>query len=251
MLNQDIAEAVRRTLREFPFPAYLDNPEHRAEDAFWEIGRIVSKYLPAGARILDFGAGPCDKTALVKFLGFEAYATDDWQDDWHAAKLPVIEKWIRDCGITFHLATGGPLPFAYNFFDMVMIHHVLEHWLGSPRPLLEQLLKLLKPEGLLFVTVPSAVNIRKRLAVLTGRTNMMDYRRYFSAEGPFRGHIREYTKGDLSEMAVFLKLQVVELRSCHNMLEKIPPKLRPLYKAITVIFPGWRDSWLLLAKKRS
>ena len=58
---------------------------------------------------------------------------------------------------------------------MVMSHDVLEHLHHSPRDLLNDLCELIKPNALLFITVPNAVNIRKRIDVLRGKTNLPDY----------------------------------------------------------------------------
>ena len=46
----------------------------------------ILRYLQPGSTILDFGCGPCDKTAVLQFLDFHCSACDDLQDDWH--KIP-------------------------------------------------------------------------------------------------------------------------------------------------------------------
>ena len=33
------------------------------------------------------------------------------------------------------------------------------------------------------------------------------------------------------------------------MLSKVPAGFLPLYKLVTAIFPRWKDSWTLIAKK--
>ena len=35
------------------------------------------------------------------------------------------------------------------------------------------------------------------------------------------------------------------------MLENVPPWLIPLYKFVTRFFPKWKDSWVLVARKKS
>jgi hypothetical protein len=34
------------------------------------------------------------------------------------------------------------------------------------------------------------------------------------------------------------------------MLENVPPWLIPLYKFVTRFFPKWKDSWVLVARKK-
>jgi SAM-dependent methyltransferase len=133
---------------------------------------------------------------------------------------------------------------------MVMLHDVLEHLHDSPRDLLNDLLELATPTGLLFVTVPSAVNIRKRVNVLLGKTNLPPFEGYYWYPGPWRGHIREYVRDDLLKLCEYLNLEVLELRNCDHMLRVLPRAYRPVYLFITKFFPGWKDSWLLVARKQ-
>jgi hypothetical protein len=53
-----------------------------------------------------------------------------------------------------------------------------------------------KPGGYLYVTVPNLVDIRKRIAVVFGKTNLGPFELYYWAPIPFRGHIREFTRDD-------------------------------------------------------
>jgi len=245
-----IDEAIQRTIEEFPFQGYMTSAE-TANGAHSNISNTVLRYLRPGSAILDFGCGPCDKTAILQFLGFRCSAYDDLQDDWH--KMPgnreKILSFANRCGIDFKQANGGILPFEKNSFDMIMLHDVLEHLHDSPRDLLNDLLELAKPEGLLFVTVPNAVNIRKRIDVLSGRTNLPHFESYYWYPGCWRGHIREYVKDDLVKLSEYLNLDVIELRGCDHMLQKLPVTARPIYLFVTGMFTGWKDSWLLVARK--
>ena len=126
---------------------------------------------------------------------------------------------------------------------------VIEHLHDSPRDLLNDLLECVRTEGYLYITVPSAVNIRKRLSVLRGQTNYPPFDTFYWHPGPWRGHVREYTRGDLQRLASFLGLSVVELHSYHKMLSRIPRAARWVYRWVTAACTGWRDSWLLIAKK--
>lgn len=68
--------------------------------------------------------------------------------------------------------------------------------------------------------------------------------------GPWRGHIREYVRNDLALLADYLNLEVLELRGCDHMLQKLPSSIRPVYLLLTRLCPGWKDSWLLVARKK-
>jgi 2-polyprenyl-3-methyl-5-hydroxy-6-metoxy-1,4-benzoquinol methylase len=242
-----VEDAIPLVQEKFPIRQYL-----RAEDgSYQQVARTVLRYLNPGATILDFGSGPCDKTGVLQVLGYRCSAYDDLQDEWH--KVEGIREQIlgfaAGLGIDFRMATGGALPFESESFDMVMAHHVLEHFHNSPRELLNELVRLIKPGGYLFITVPNAVNIRKRLFVIMGKTNMMNFDYYYWCPGPWRGHVREYTRGDLASLAAHLGIEMVELRGVDHMLSRLPGPLRPVYRGATMAFPGFKDTWSLVARK--
>lgn len=249
-----IEEAIQRVTEIFPFEGYMAPKEGEIKEVYSNIANTVLRHLQPGSSILDVGCGPCDKTAVLQLLGYRCSAYDDLQDDWH--KLPgnreKILSFAKECGIEFEQGNGGTLPFSRNSFDMVMLHDVIEHLHDSPRDMLNDLLEFVKPNGLLFITVPNAVNIRKRIDVLLGETNLPRFETFYWYPGSWRGHIREYVKNDLALLADYLNLEVLELTGCDHMLQKLPSKnsIRAIYLFITNIFPGWKDSWLLVARKK-
>jgi SAM-dependent methyltransferase len=240
-------EAIAYVSQRFPFKNYMDE----SVDSYRNIATAVRRYLTPGDRILDFGSGPCDKTAVVQALGFRCSAFDDLSDDWHneTDNRERIIRFASEHGIEFRLAADGYLPFEKESFEMVMLHDVLEHLHDSPRELLHDLVALIKPDGYLFITVPNAVNIRKRVSVVLGRTNLPPFDTFYWYPGPWRGHVREYVKGDLVKLVAYLGLETTELHSCNHMLKVLPSGIRPFYVLLSSIFPGWRDSWLLIARK--
>lgn len=241
-------EAIRLVRKRFPFEEYMAATR---DDAYRNIAATISRYLQPGDRLLDFGSGPCDITAVASVLGFKCSACDDLQDAWHGTEgnRDKLVAFAEEFDIDFSRRHDGNFPFENGSFDMVMMHDVLEHLHDSPRDLLIDLLELVRPEGYFFATVPNAVNIRKRIRVMFGKTNFPLFQQYYWYPGPWRGHVREYTKDDLAKLSEYLELDVAELRSCHHMLHKVPRAARPAYVGLSAIFTGWRDSWLLVAKK--
>lgn len=244
-----IATATEYVSKRFPIAGYMT--PIKTGGAYATIAGTAIRHLPIGSSILDFGSGPCDKTAILQQLGFICSACDDLQEDWHKTpgQRESILGFARESGIDFRLSTGSAVPFEPGQFDMVMLHDVLEHMHDSPRALLNDLLELAKPEGLLFVTVPNQVNIKKRLEVLAGRTNLTAYETFYWSDIPWRGHVREYVRDDLVKLAAYLGLDILELRGVDHMLQKIPAPARAAYLAATFFFNGWKDSWLLVARK--
>jgi SAM-dependent methyltransferase len=242
----ELERAFAEVTTAFPFPGYFPLP-----DTCLNVGRTVARNLPAGASVLDFGAGPADKTAMLAALGFDCTAMDDLSDEWHqlGGAREKILAFAKEMGMEYVVTDGESIPVTGKSYDMVMLNDVLEHLHDSPRDLLNALLAQVKDEGLLFITVPNHVNLRKRLAVLRGRTSHPDYKLYYWYPGSWRGHVREYTKGDCEDLAAALGLTVVELDSVHHMLEKVPERFRRAYVEATRLIPGVRDTWSMVARK--
>jgi 2-polyprenyl-3-methyl-5-hydroxy-6-metoxy-1,4-benzoquinol methylase len=247
-----IKDAIELVRSHFPFPGYVD----ALADGSTSIAKLIMKYVaPSPAvKILDFGCGPGDKTAVLAALGYQCSGYDNLQDDWH--KVPenraAIFKFYSAMNMDFHESMQGePFPWPANMFDVVMTNDVIEHIHDSPRTSFNGLVNMIKEGGYFLVSVPNAVNIRKRIDVARGRTNYQQFNFYYWHPDPWRGHVREYTKGDLRELAENLGLKIVELKAGDHMLRRIPKALHAPYLAVTGIFPAWKDTWLLLAQKPS
>lgn len=216
------------------------------------LGDRVRRLLPHGGRILDFGAGPGEYAAFLKCVGYDCDACDDLCDPWHQqdGNRDKILRFNAAAGVDYRvLEAGAPFPWTGPQFDFVLAHHVFEHIPGSPRPLVNLLVSLLRDNGILFIAVPNAANLRKRLALLRGRTNYPPFYHVYWHEGVWRGHVREYVKDDLRQLARYAGLEVVELKSYHFMLGSTPKWTRALLRAAMMFAPGSRDSWYLAARK--
>jgi SAM-dependent methyltransferase len=242
----ELQDAWTQVLDRFPFPEYIKIPRGHLE-----VARTVARLLPPGSRVLDFGAGPADKTGVVAALGFKCTAMDDLQDNWHRKpeSRQKILDYAKDIGIEYIPMNGEDIPPTTGEFDMVMSHDVLEHLHDPPRYLFAELMKRVRTGGYLYVTVPNAVNIRKRLAVLFGKTNHPRFAHYYWAPIPFRGHLREYTRADCIGLAKALGLELVEAKGWHQGLDRVPRGLLRAYLAFSALFPNTRDSWLMIARK--
>src|ERR1700730_7018142 len=95
----ELQQAWDRLVTRFPFPGYLDPLRSGTED----VARTVSRYLPAGSSVLDFGAGPADKTAVLAALGYACTAMDDLNDEWHVRgnARQMILDFAADMGVEF------------------------------------------------------------------------------------------------------------------------------------------------------
>lgn len=98
----------------------------------------LSRYIYGVA--LDFGCGIGD---------FLSYRTSTIGVDVD----PDIVAFCRARGFDAYVSQAGMLPFNDHCFDSVVMDNVLEH-IKEPRPILDEILRVLKPGGILLVGVP-------------------------------------------------------------------------------------------------
>ena len=104
---------------------------------------IVQRHLSPGSTILDVGVGL--GRLLDPLSEFDRYGVDISQD--YLARA-------REVGIRVAFARAEELPFADSVFDAVVACDVLEHVLDL-NVVCREMLRVLKPGGLLVVRVPS------------------------------------------------------------------------------------------------
>lgn len=120
-----------------------DTPsDHRSNE---KVLNFCQNFLPETARILDCGAGFGSQILGFKNAGYNANALERSQ---HRARF------IRET-----LEITCTRESIENFtddekFDLVFLHHVFEH-VSDPRQVLHHMTRLLKPNGMVYLAVPS------------------------------------------------------------------------------------------------
>lgn len=247
--TQDLERAWLAVNESFPFKGYI---KAARKPGYFEMVRRVARWCSRDSKLLDFGAGPCDKTALFSLVGMKVTAFDNLQDAWHRldGNRERILSFAKSVSIDYCVPDEDEaFDFAEREYDVLMLHDVIEHFHSSPRVLLNKLLRYVRPEGILAITVPNAANLRKRVHLLFGRTNYNHFEYFYWYPGLWKGHVREYVKKDLLLLNKFLGLELLELSTYHLQLDVLPAGARRPFVAFSAIFPGIRDSWMLIARK--
>ena len=252
-LAKELDKAFSDLKANFPIQDYIDRSCYYSTHA---ILQELSKLLPEfeGKRLLDIGSGPMDKTALIQMLGFQCCAADDLSDPWHKRgdNSKKIKEYADSVGINFfHQQEGSyKIPFEAESFDVVSTLAVIEHLHESPRNLLNTMGGFLKPNGLLVVTMPNSVNLRKRLSVLAGRTNYVPVDQFFYSSGTWRGHVREYTLAETEFICQQAGFEVVASRAYESLAqEKLRFPFRQLYMFAGSVLPTTKSGLLVVCKK--
>jgi SAM-dependent methyltransferase len=110
-----------------------------------------------------------------------------------SAVAALTDKGIEGYVVDLH---ADPLPFGDREFDVVLCYDVAEH-VFAPARLLHEIGRVLRPDGLAFISVPNTLNIVNRLLFLAGKhVDVTDSGH--RSDDLFSDHIRLFSK-DLFE----------------------------------------------------
>jgi SAM-dependent methyltransferase len=174
--------------------------------------------LQPGKRLVDLGAGLSLFGPLCRSHGMDVTLVDDFgggggvELGQGSQEIPLLAAFEKQFGLQVARQNflEQPLLLPDASADVVTCFHSLEHWHHSPRRLFREIVRILKPGGFLIIATPNAVNIRKRVYVLFGRTNFPSLREWYEDGDPvFRGHVREPVVRDLQQLMEWNGLVVI------------------------------------------
>lgn len=118
--------------------------------------RRIQRYFGSEGKILDIG---CRSGSFQKYLqpGHEYYGMDF---------IPDYKKYIPR--FIHHDITSGKFPIENDFFDYVYLGEVLEH-VSNFFFVFEEVYRILKPGGLMLLTVPNNFNISQALGIINSK----------------------------------------------------------------------------------
>ncbi|MGB9467202.1 MAG: methyltransferase domain-containing protein, partial [Candidatus Acidiferrum sp.] len=211
--------------------------------------------LPDGARdkrLLELGAGFHHLTpALRKLKGYgEVRCNDIWEGASQQTRRMVSNDGEEEFPFVvdnFDVQTA-PWPYADKSFDTVLCCEMLEHLHSDPMGLLEEINRVLKPEGVLLLTTPNLACGQAVESALRGESPYV-YGRFERGGGATDRHNREYTAGEVERLADAAGFGVVVLRTMDSWWECRKEVLRTL---AAQGFPVARrgDNTILLGRKQ-
>ena len=116
--------------------------------------RFLVRGLPAGARVLDIGCGRGVLLSTLADRGLEVHGVEHNETAIEGADSRA------EIRIAPRLSEAA---YPEDFFDEVIIWHVLEH-LAEPRQTIEEIHRILRPGGRLVVAVPNFSSMQSRWA---------------------------------------------------------------------------------------
>lgn len=173
--------------------------------------------LDSQKSLVDLGAGLSVFGPVCKAYGMDVTLIDDFgggggvEHGRPESGTPLLGVFQKQFGLRIVREDflERPLPVPDASADVVTCFHSLEHWHHSPKRLFKDIVRILKPGGILVIATPNAVNLRKRVFVLLGKSNLPTLHDWYETGDPvYRGHIREPVIKDLQRLMEWNGLKV-------------------------------------------
>ena len=120
-----------------------------------DIPGLAERLKERGAKtVLDLGSGTGRHVIYFAERGFDVYGIDNAETG-----LQMTRDWLKDKSLTADLKLADitqPLPYDSDFFDAVVSVQVIHHArLATIQQMIAELERVIKPNGLVFATVPT------------------------------------------------------------------------------------------------
>jgi SAM-dependent methyltransferase len=120
---------------------------------------VTRRYLPRGARVLEGGCGLGQMTYLLRESGYEVVGVD-----YAARTVERVRAFMPDLDVRY--GDLERLDFDEGHFDGYWSFGVIEHLYHGYERLAREMVRVLRPGGYLFVTVPALSALRRLKAAL-------------------------------------------------------------------------------------
>jgi len=188
----------------------------------------------AGAHLLSIGCCTGEIEVLFKEMGFLVYGVDG---------SPVALKEARRRGVITKCADiSNGLPYADASFEYVFAGEIIEHLMHT-RAFLEEVHRVLKPQGVVIITTPNLARLEDRVRFLFGRTpkHTTPIHNYLYL------HIRPFTMDSLKKALEFTGFAVERAES--NYVYLGPLKASRLSRLLAKLFPDLGKTLVVRARK--
>jgi SAM-dependent methyltransferase len=111
-------------------------------------------FIPKGGRVIDGGCGFGKWVIYLKNLGYDIVGIDN-------NEIAIARLKEYDSSLQVELGDILDIRYPDSSFDAYISMGVVEHFEGGPVPALKEAHRVLKPGGLIFVSVPTVNILRK------------------------------------------------------------------------------------------
>jgi 2-polyprenyl-3-methyl-5-hydroxy-6-metoxy-1,4-benzoquinol methylase len=178
---------------------HRDEYERTVQDVLGQFRNID----PNSISILEIGPFLGVVSIVLSRLGFRVVAADIKE----FISCKNLQRKFDENGVAYrecNLKTYS-LPFSDEEFDVVIMCETLEHLNFNPLPVIKEINRVLKQNGILYLSLPNLACLNNRLYLLEGKSIHNPIQDFFSqldanANMIVGLHWREYTAPEVSEM---------------------------------------------------
>jgi 2-polyprenyl-3-methyl-5-hydroxy-6-metoxy-1,4-benzoquinol methylase len=212
---------------------------------FADILRLCRTYVPnTSARVLDIGRSELSAQLLTYYRHVETLGLDTSVDDGGHREASAM---VDVPHITFDLLNSCRLDSwpECGPFDLIVFSEVIEHLSIAPEFVFAFIGSLLATDGTLICSTPNAADIAKRLRLACGQ-NPYERLRLYSVNP---GHIREYTRRELCEIARSAGLNCTRHFYFDWPLSQRKNRIKAVCAKIARFFPPFRGGSVTIFRK--
>lgn len=199
---------------------------------------LICRHVSTDSRILEVGAVPLLLTVPLKESGYSVTGLDI-KPDRFASAIQKTGLTVLPCDIETE-----PIPAEDNTFDAVIFNEIFEHLRINLIFTMRQVLRVLKPGGLMFLSTPNlrSLNGIRNFLIRKQSTSICSdlYEEYLKLETlGHMGHVREYTDREVNTFlrkVGFVPRKIVYRdiyeEGWKNCLIHRLPRFRPLFTLI-------------------
>jgi len=163
-------------------------------------------------RILEIGTFLGVVSVALSKLGFDLTATDIEE----FISSPNLQRIFRDNHIEYKSCnlSDYKLPFGDEKYDAVIMCETLEHLNFNPLPVIKEINRVLKSNGLFYLTLPNIASSANRKKLLAGKSIHNPIQDFFAQLDAEKNmivglHWREYTTEEIKEMLNAMGFEVI------------------------------------------
>lgn len=204
--------------------------------------------------ILEIGSFLGAASISLKRLGFNVRALDIPE----FYKSSTLRSLYERNGIPFNGLNlrNSKLPYESNSLDAVIICEVIEHLNFNPLPVLQEINRVLKNDGYIYIGMPNQSYLRNRIKLLLGMSIHNPIEDYFKQLGRNDNmivglHWREYTLNETIQLIQKMGFDIVDKYYFFPKGQHKSSTLKAMLMKMAFSYPPFRPFHVVIGKKVS
>lgn len=149
---------------------YIDSLRPQYERIVFDLNKIFKGNVK-GRRVIEISSFLGVVDIVLSKIGFETYTYDipEFQNNDRLNALYSKFNVHPSSGNIKEIWKTG-LPYPDDYFDAVILSEVIEHLNVNPLPVFQEINRILKKDGILYITTPNQVKLISRLFLVRGHS---------------------------------------------------------------------------------